>query len=158
MENRFEQPTVDILSPEEFRPRADAGKRFLNYVIDLLLFYVLFFTVGVVIALLSPSALESLESAETPGFVLVDRLLTLVLYALYMSVIEALFKGRSLGKLVTGTRAVNLDGSRISTGTAFARGFSRAVPFCVFSAFGSPSNPWQDKWTDTMVVEERKNV
>jgi len=155
MQSHYEQPVTDILVPEEYQSRASTGKRFANYIIDLVLFYVIFFVIGIILALSSPAIAESLESAETPGFRLVDRLLTLVLYGLYMSVIEAVFKGKSLGKIITGTRAVNLDGSRISTVTAFARGFSRAVPFCAFSAFGTPSNPWQDKWTNTMVVEEK---
>jgi len=72
-----------------------------------------------------------------------------------MSFVEAVFRGKSLGKLITGTQAVNLDGSSISMATAFGRGFSRAVPFCAFSAFGNPSDPWQDRWTDTMVIDQK---
>jgi hypothetical protein len=134
--------------------RAEQGKRFLNYIIDFILFYVILFVGGICLALISPSALEWLadDSALTWW---ADRLLTFVCYALYMFVVEAVFKGKSLGKLITGTRAVNLDGSRISVSTALARGFSRAVPLCAFSALGKPCNPWQDQWTDTMVIDER---
>jgi uncharacterized RDD family membrane protein YckC len=151
-----EQPTHDLLTLEEVHVRASAGKRFANYIVDLLMFYILIFTFGVVIALASPTAAELFT--DSPGFAIADRFITLILYALYMGTVEALFKGKSLGKLVTGTRAVNLDGSRISTGTAFLRGLSRAVPFCAFSAFGTPSNPWQDRWTDTMVIEGKNKL
>jgi uncharacterized RDD family membrane protein YckC len=72
-----------------------------------------------------------------------------------MSIVEAIFKGRSIGKFITRTKAVNLDGSQLTTTAAFARGFSRAVPFCVFSALGNPCNPWQDRWTNTMVVDKQ---
>ncbi len=136
--------------------RAEGGKRFLNYVIDLVLFYVLVFGLSFVIALISPDSLMWLTEDST-GLGLLDRLVTLVCYAIYMFIIEALFKGKSLGKLITRTRAVNLDGSSISVSTALARGFSRAVPFCVLSAFGTPCNPWQDRWTDTMVIDERQS-
>jgi uncharacterized RDD family membrane protein YckC len=132
--------------------RAESGKRLLNYIIDLAFFYMLAIVVGIFIAIASPSSVESLTDDSNP---IGDRLLGLVLYGLYMSIIEALFKGKSLGKLITRTRAVNMDGSRITVGTAIARGFSRAVPFCAFSALGSPCNPWQDKWTDTLVIDER---
>jgi uncharacterized RDD family membrane protein YckC len=132
--------------------RAESGKRLLNYIIDLAFFYMLAIGVGIFIAIASPSSVESLTDDSNP---IGDRLLGLVLYGLYMSIIEALFKGKSLGKLITRTRAVNMDGSRITVGTAIARGFSRAVPFCAFSALGSPCNPWQDKWTDTLVIDER---
>ena len=132
--------------------RAESGKRLLNYIIDLAFFYMLAIVVGIFIAIASPSSVESLTDDSNP---IGDRLLGLVLYGLYMSIIEALFKGKSLGKLITRTRAVNMDGSRITVGTAIARGFSRAVPFCAFSALASPCNPWQDKWTDTLVIDER---
>ncbi|HTE27916.1 RDD family protein [Flavitalea sp.] len=155
MQTQYEQPTQDILTPEDYRTRADTGKRFLNYLIDVLAFYALIIVVGMFLALSSPAIAESLAETDTDNFALIDNLFTLVLYGLYMSAVEAIFKGKSLGKLITKTRAVNLDGSRISTSTAFARGFSRAVPFCVFSAFGSPCNPWQDKWTNTIVIDEK---
>lgn len=137
--------------------RADTGKRFLNYIIDVIVFYLLFLGAGILIAIISPETIDSLLAEEqSPGAALGDRILSILLYAVYMSLVETIFKGKSLGKLITGTRAVNLDGSRISAGTAFARGFSRAVPFSAFSALGSPCNPWQDKWTNTIVVEEKR--
>jgi len=132
--------------------RAESGKRLLNYIIDLAFFYMLAIGVGIFIAIASPSSVESLTDDSNP---IGDRLLGLVLYGVYMSIVEAFFKGKSLGKLITRTRAVNMDGSRITVGTAIARGFSRAVPFCAFSALASPCNPWQDKWTDTLVIDER---
>ena len=136
--------------------RAETGKRFLNYIIDLGLFYVLVMVFGVLLVLVSPASLEWLADDST-GFGLADRLLTIIFYGIYMFLIEAIFKGKSLGKLITRTRAVNVDGSNISVSTALARGFSKAVPFCVFSAFGSPCNPWQDKWTDTIVMDEKQS-
>jgi uncharacterized RDD family membrane protein YckC len=84
---------------------------------------------------------------------LVQRIYILVLNGLFMGTIESLTKGRSLGKLITSTKAVNEDGTDISTVTAFARGFCRVVPFNQFSAFGTPSHPWHDKWTKTYVID-----
>lgn len=146
----------DLLVFEDNLFRADTGKRFLNYIIDLLFFYVLIIVAGVFIAFVAPSAIESIDDA--PGFNLGDRLITLLFYGTYMSVVEGLFKGKSLGKLITKTRAVNIDGSKIGWDKAFGRGFSKAVPFCVFSALGSPCNPWQDRWTSTMVIDESKSI
>lgn len=151
-----EEISEDLLTIEQEPVRADTGKRLANYLIDLVSFYIVALVVGVLIALISPSVVANL--GEDSGNAVVDRIISLGLYGLYMSIIEALFKGKSLGKLITGTRAVNMDGSRISVGTAFARGFSKAVPFCVFSALGTPCNPWQDRWTDTMVMDEKKSA
>lgn len=150
---QIEETTPDLLNNfENHIVRAESGKRLLNYIIDLAFFYILAIGVGIFIAIASPSSVESLTDESNP---IGDRLLGLVFYGIYMSIVEGLFKGKSLGKLITRTRAVNLDGSRITVGTAIARGFSRAVPFCAFSALGSPCNPWQDKWTDTLVIDEK---
>ena len=147
---------IDLLDVEPRLVRASSGKRLANYLIDIVFMYVLFFILGVILALISPEMVAGLDS-DDPGFSLADRLITLVIYALYMSAMEAIFKGRSLGKFITGTKAVQLDGTPITTSKAFTRGFSRAVPFCVFSALGEPCNPWQDKWTDTLVIDLKKS-
>lgn len=149
--------TTDLLTLEAELVRASTGQRFANYLIDLVLFYALFFIVGIVLAILSPATIENMDTDST-GFGLLDRFISLILYALYMGLVEAVFKGKSLGKLITGTRAVNMDGTKISFATAFARGCSRAVPFCAFSALGTPCNPWQDKWTNTMVIDEKRSL
>ncbi|MGN6420175.1 MAG: RDD family protein [Pseudobacter sp.] len=149
------QPTEDLLADEFYYERASTGQRFANYVIDLIVFYLIAIVVIVFLAALSPDMFASLDD-ESTGANLVDRLLSLILYGLFMSVVEAALKGKSVGKYITKTRAVNLDGTPISTSTAFGRGFSRAVPFCVFSAFGEVCNPWQDRWTNTMVIKDKK--
>jgi uncharacterized RDD family membrane protein YckC len=54
-----------------------------------------------------------------------------------MGLVEGVGKGRTLGKLITGTKTVNLDETNIGFQTAFLRGLSGAVPFELFSIFGS---------------------
>ncbi|MEP7141437.1 MAG: RDD family protein [Ferruginibacter sp.] len=154
MQNEQPEQTPDLLSNFETHiVRASTGKRFANYIIDLMLFYLLIVIFGIIMAITNPDAFENL--ARSSGFNLLDRLYSLLLYGTYMFVVEAIFKGKSLGKLITGTRAVNLDGSRISTTTALGRGFSRSVPFNEFSALGSPANPWHDRWNKTLVMDEK---
>lgn len=142
--------------PEYQIVQASGGKRFANYIIDLIVFYALLFLAGIVIALINPVVIDSINEDDI-GFNLLDRLMTLVLYGLYMFIIEAVFKGKSLGKLITGTRAVNEDGSNISAVSALLRGLSRAVPFNAFSALGSPAYPGHDKWTKTYVIDEKQS-
>lgn len=147
----------DILKEFEVNlVQASSGKRLANYIIDLILFYILFFLFTFFVAYSNPQTLEELDR-ESTGFNLVDRLITMLMYGLYMFLTELLFKGKSLGKLITGTRAVNEDGSAISLKTAFLRGISRAVPFDAFSALGTPSYPWHDKWANTYVIDESQS-
>jgi uncharacterized RDD family membrane protein YckC len=135
--------------------QASSGKRLANYFIDLILFYILVFIAGMIIATVSPESLEN--DTLFSDNVFLDRLLSLLIFGVYMSFVEGIFKGRTLGKLITGTKAVNADGSTISFATALGRGFSRMVPFEPFSALGNPPYPWHDKWTNTYVIDVRQS-
>lgn len=132
--------------------QASSGKRLANYIIDLVSFYVFMYLFSYVLVEISYDLAVILYGDNGEGFDLLGRLIMLVFYGMYMGLIEAMFKGRSLGKLITGTVAVNEDGSRISGQSALLRGLCRAVPFNALSALGSRCYPWHDKWTKTYVV------
>jgi len=134
--------------------RAGLGKRFANYLIDVVAFAVFLMVIGFVSALISPAAIEFWEDVEANP--IVDRLLSMLLYGLFMGLQETIFKGGSIGKMITGTRAVREDGSRIDARTAFLRGLSRMVPFEPLSALGR--SPWHDSWTKTVVIDLRKST
>lgn len=135
--------------------QASKGKRFLNNIIDSVLFYLLIAFIEEVFNVIWPEQMNTfvIDNNSQPFGSLLEGVLSSLLYAFYMGAIEAVTGGKSLGKLITGTQAVNEDGSRISSSTAFKRGFSRAVPFCAFSALGDPCYPWQDRWTNTYVID-----
>ncbi|HEY4334693.1 MAG TPA: RDD family protein, partial [Puia sp.] len=84
-------------------------------------------------------------------------LMVIVLDLFLWTAIEYLGQGKTLGKLITGTRAVNEDGSFITFKTALLRSLSRMVPFEPFSAFGDPSYPWHDRWTRTYVIDDKQS-
>jgi uncharacterized RDD family membrane protein YckC len=63
-------------------------------------------------------------------------------------------KGRTIGKFVTGTKAVNIDGSEMDPKTVLIRSLCRIVPFEPFSAFGG--HPWHDTWSKTCVIDINK--
>jgi uncharacterized RDD family membrane protein YckC len=154
---QMETYNQDILQDLEVNlAQASTGKRLANYLIDLVVFYIFFFIFTFLVAFTNPETLNDLDT-ESSGFGLVDRLITMVMYGLYMFLIELLFKGKSLGKLITGTRAVNEDGSALTLKGAFIRGISRSVPFDALSALGTPSYPWHDKWANTYVIDESQS-
>ncbi|MDO9375507.1 MAG: RDD family protein [Bacteroidota bacterium] len=135
---------------------ASSGKRLANYLVDLVLFYLLLVIVLLLIELANPDFI--VNYLNTPDSTILERILILVFYGLYMFSIEAIFKGKSPGKFITGTRAVSLDGEQLTFSQALQRGFSRAVPFNEFSALGRPTRPWHDKWSKTMVIDEKRSV
>ena len=135
--------------------QASTGKRFANYIIDLLFFYMVLIFWVLIASLVSPATIEAMDDDNVFGSFL-DRIIGLIAYAVIMSFIEATFRGKSIGKFITGTKAVNADGSDLTFGKAFERGFSRAIPLNAFSALGRPCYPWHDKWTNTYVIDEKE--
>jgi uncharacterized RDD family membrane protein YckC len=145
----------DPVVPAE-APSAGQGKRFLNFLIDRVMVMVLFFVLAVVLGVLDAlgvvhGAAAVFENVTT----LEDILLTAAMSIVYYTFFEGLF-GRSIGKLITGTKVVTLSGEPLTFGAAFMRSLSRIVPFEPFSFLGDEGNSgWHDKWTDTRVVDLR---
>jgi len=134
--------------------QAGSGKRLANYIIDLITFYVfMYFFSYVIVEVSMDLAIIMYAEPEYGGSPILGQLINMGFYGFYMGLMETVFRGRSIGKFITGTIAVNEDGSRISGKTALLRGLSRAVPFNALSALGTPCHPWHDRWNDTYVVE-----
>jgi len=154
--NYEQQPdnSEDLFSSQPPLIRAASGKRLTNLLIDRVAFYLLLMLMGLLMGMVTPQAVTYLKSIADNR--LLDFLITSFLYALFMSVQEAALGGKSLGKLITGTRAVMEDGTPLSTHAAFSRGLARIVPFEPFSAlFDNPPHPWHDRWTNSMVIDEK---
>jgi len=73
---------------------------------------------------------------------------------MYYTILEAT-TGKTIGKMITGTKVTNDDFSKPSLGSAFKRSLCRLIPFEPLSFFGSSSpSGWHDTITDTWVVDE----
>jgi len=130
--------------------RASSGKRFANYIIDVIIVYIVIMFIGFIAEIIFPGSITELKMG-----LIEERLIGFLLYGLIMFSIETAFRGKTLGKLITGTRAINIDGKDISMPKSLLRNFIRAVPFNALSALGSPSKPWHDSWSDTLVIDEK---
>ena len=62
--------------------------------------------------------------------------------------------GRTVGKLVMGTKVVSASGGVPTFGQIVGRSFARLVPFEPFSFLRSNSG-WHDRWSGTRVVRTR---
>lgn len=128
---------------------ASKGLRFVNFIIDYIFLLVLMFMLGVVLAALNMTSL--LEVFDKP---FIGNIVGIFIYFVFMMVQEAIFKGRSLGKFVTGTQVVMEDGSEPTMNEFFVRSISRCVPFEAFSFFGTTG--WHDSWSNTRVVIKKE--
>lgn len=140
------------------RNRAEKIYRFLNYIIDFLFSVLIIWMILGIIAFVNyfvngadiDEMLYQIENIHP----LIDRAVTVLMYGLIMFLVEKYSNGRSLGKLITGTKVVKTDGSELTSEDLLKRNFSRAVPFDQLSFLGN--NGWHDKWSDTRVVNIKK--
>jgi len=137
---------------ERFGP-ASKGKRFLNYLIDHIGLLAFGMGAGLLLALME-------ELGWGVGFdfeeenKLQDWIFGAVVALVYYSFFETLF-GRTPAKWITGTKVVNLNGTKPGFGSILGRTFARIVPFEPLSFLGGGDSGWHDKWSDTVVVDLR---
>lgn len=139
---------------------ATQGQRFLNWLIDnvvlrLTLSYLISEGLGYLLGSLFPEFFQGLAYSDNSYAILllISLIIVYLNYILYYTLCEKLFKGYTLGKIITGTRAIRQDGGELTFRNALLRSLSRCVPFEVFSGFSTLT--WHDSWTDTMVIKAR---
>jgi uncharacterized RDD family membrane protein YckC len=130
-------------------PYATTGQRFANYSIDVATYYfgclILGVLLGVVLGL--TGHVEWLQNLKGPLSSVVGIGLLLVYYV----VLEAA-TGRTIGKLITRTRVVMADGSKLTTKAILLRTLCRLIPFDAFSFLGGDPG-WHDTLSKTRVVQ-----
>lgn len=129
---------------------ASLSLRFVNFLVDTISYYILSIGVGALLGIIMYT-----EDVDPDG----PRMQLLLLFAgvglvlIYYTLFEGATKGKTLGKMATGTIVVKDDGSPITYKDAFLRSLCRFVPFEFLSTLGGI--PWHDKWTNTMVIKKR---
>lgn len=135
--------------------KADKGLRFANLLIDFVSFILIMFAIGFVAGLIlyfiNPYStfFEDLEGIHP----FLDRILSSILMVFYYFGMETLTKGRSIGKFITGTQVVTLEGETPTVNVFLKRSFCRIIPFEAFSFFGE--NGWHDSIPKTAVVVKK---
>ncbi|MGG5210987.1 RDD family protein [Chryseobacterium sp. MIQD13] len=129
------------------RHRASKGARFANYLIDLVAFYIAFFVILMILMVISPAYREWITNTSD----IVQRLIGIISYILFTFFIEAVTGGRSLGKLITGTRVIMTDGQKPSVGDYFLRNIIRGIILVDQLSFLG-ENGFHDNWSNTRVI------
>lgn len=134
---------------------ASTGQRFVNYLIDTIAMYIFSYGAGLIFGVLIYAAGGMDSSGDfKAGATFFLLIIMLCFFVVYYTFSEGVSGGRSLGKLVTGTKVVKIDDSEITWKDAFIRSLCRLVPFEPLSILGG--TPWHDSWTDTKVIKIRK--
>jgi len=106
-----------------------------------------FYILGIIMVLLGID-MDTIRSLAT-NKMLTYSIVIFNIITIY-TITEGATKGRTLGKLITKTRAVNYDLAPITWKDAFIRSLVRLAPFDPIS--GLSGMPWHDKWSKTYVV------
>jgi uncharacterized RDD family membrane protein YckC len=158
MEHNPYAPTKAALNESPFSDDPDASvglrlasrwRRFANMWIDAFAIDLLSAVLDGVIAVVTGRGQE-----PSFGSSLVTRLLLGTFVWLGYYVLMEGLSGRTLGKLITGTRVVTESGDRPSFGQIVKRTWLRAVPLEAFSFFGARPG-WHDRWSKTRVIRVR---
>jgi len=122
----------------------DKGTRFGNYIIDIVVFVVLF--------MLHVLVIETVfNTAPDPDSPLLGIYYLMLLFGYYF--LFEYFLGKTPGKFLTKTRVVDMDGEWPGAKKLLIRNLCRLIPFdnfsFLFGAFG-----WHDSLSGTMVVRD----
>jgi uncharacterized RDD family membrane protein YckC len=134
---------------------ASQGQRLGNYFIDLIFQYALIFALsiiaGIILGLIGIDGFS--EWADS-----IDRIeeyfFGAIIMVLYYSITESLFS-RTIGKLITKTIVVDINGEKPASGIIIKRSFCRLIPFNHFSFLGGNTRGWHDSISNTYVVNEK---
>jgi uncharacterized RDD family membrane protein YckC len=147
-ENPYAPPQSNVAAPAAAIDGdlidATNGTRFANLIIDSICRLLFALAVGVACGLAG-------IDVRPMG---VSFLFGLVTIFGYYVLLEGMF-GFTVGKLITGTRVVALDGSKAKFGAVVGRTLSRFVPFEPFSFLGNTAG-WHDRWSGTRVIRVRR--
>tara|TARA_R110001583_G_scaffold55092_1_gene167872 strand:- start:732 stop:1328 length:597 start_codon:yes stop_codon:yes gene_type:complete len=122
-----------------------SGIRFVNFLIDLIVWLVISFIISIVIGLLiDPTDIGTLQ--------LITYTLFLLSFIAYNALMEIKFQ-KTVGKFVTKTKVVKLDGGKPESSDIIARTFCRLIPFDRIS-FLVVKNGIHDFLSKTKVVKD----
>lgn len=126
--------------------KVNASTRFTNRIIDVIFSYVFVFIAFRALMATGDRFIYRITYAE----------LILLFYAFligYYVVFEALL-GKTIGKMVTKTKVVNMEGGKPSFLQIVVRSLVRFIPFEPFSFLGADATGWHDTMSDTRVIND----
>jgi len=141
---------IDLVEPLE---TASLGQRFLNHIIDIVVFYIIS-----ILVILMISSFVGTDWIIKEGDV-VNKLnqyfILISIYTIYYSVMEYKF-GKTIGKFITKTKVVTEHSLPPTYNTCFLRSIVRIIPFEPISILFDQTQAWHDRWTKTYVVKDPK--
>ena len=128
---------------------APKTRRFFNFIVD-------YYCCSFIVALLEIRNLLSVEAYE-PNNRASSLLIFLTIYFFYYLLLEFFLNGKTLGKFLTGTRAVTKDGEALTFRAALIRSLYRLTSILDLLTFiGAYKRGGHDIVSGTSVILDRK--
>ncbi len=127
-------------------------ERFINSLIDSILFLVTF----IVLIMFSFVFSINPETLEASHPFIINYVIPYLLMILFYFIQEYLLRGRTIGKIVTGSIAVDNQGNIVDIKKSFYRSICRLIPFDSLSFLRESKRGFHDTVTDTYVVNKKK--
>lgn len=147
----IEQLKLKEIENEVIDRMASQGKRFLNYLLDMvsLLIFIFIFSLifGIVLAIVAPSVVSDLGE----GNVLFEYLVGFIVMMIYYTTFEAI-TGRTIAKYITKTKVVTETGEKPDFKMILVRSLCRFIPIEPFSILFNDGLAWHDSISKTRVV------
>lgn len=118
--------------------------RFVNYLIDIIAGYVTAFIIAMIVTLILP--------LDFIGFELAASILVVASFFAYYILMEVIFQ-KTLGKFVTKTKVVTVNGQKPPERTIVLRTLCRLIPFDHIS-FLFTKNGFHDNLSKTKVIKD----
>ncbi len=126
---------------------AGSGIRFLNYIIDFIVAYLLVLVVYIILGLFITSSYDDILAAFLTLIIAFGTFLS------YYAFMEIKFQ-KTIGKFITKTKVVKMDGNKPSTSEIITRTLCRLIPFDGIS-YLFVKNGLHDYLSKTKVIKDR---
>ncbi|MWB96069.1 hypothetical protein GON26_17015 [Flavobacterium sp. GA093] len=130
---------------EVLKNSANSTLRSINFIIDIVAIFLLYVSIVYIIQKL-------FNIISTREILFVNRTTVIVVFLLYFILAENIFQ-KTLGKVITKTKVVNLEGEKPNFIDITIRTFCRLIPFDGISYLYSISG-FHDKLSKTIVIKE----
>jgi uncharacterized RDD family membrane protein YckC len=128
------------------------GNSFLDGIFVQIAYSIITFIFGLAYALITGKAIYA-DSIENDNKINFYSTLVYLLFNVGYFILMEYYLGKTLGKYITGTSVISIDGNKPTIGQIVGRTFSRLVPFEALSFLGE--NGWHDSWSDTRVINTK---
>jgi uncharacterized RDD family membrane protein YckC len=133
---------------------ASHGQRFINYIIDSIIQYIIIFILGISLGLIALALGENaIVDWMNDMSTVMDYLIGVTISIIYFFFMET-YTSRTIAKYITKTMVVMHDGTKPDSGQILKRTLCRMIPFNALSFLGSPCNGWHDTISHTYVVKK----